>query len=162
MWWMKGYDEELKWLTFVYCEQMSAGWILTAVVTVNARWLLTSLIHNDNASVSRDGSETDAIKVRFRWMDVLLVLYSNGILYRDIITTSLWISWLHYRQQPWSVLSLEHVCISSAPGDSASLTFLFTDMTVYYHDCHHFRILYHSIVFHSWLKTYMFYKLFYP
>jgi len=74
----------------------------------------------------------------------LLMFYSTGIciLYRDIITTSLWISWLHHRQQPWSVLPLEHVCISSAPGDSASLTFLFTDMTVYYYDCHHFRISY--------------------
>jgi len=51
----------------VYCEQTSVEWTLTAAVTVNVRWLLTSHIHNDNASVSRDGSETDAIKVLDCW-----------------------------------------------------------------------------------------------
>ena len=72
-----GMNKSLQWKAqmvdgYVYYEQTSVEWTLTAVVTGNVGWSLTSLIHSDNASVSRDGSETGAIKVRFRWIYALL------------------------------------------------------------------------------------------
>ena len=45
--------------------QTSVEWTQTAVVMVNVRQSPDSRIHNDSASVSRDGSETPVNKVRF-------------------------------------------------------------------------------------------------